>query len=49
MIETLLINANYKEGQELKLMEVWAGAGEMRKGWVSVSEEGKERKENLTS
>jgi hypothetical protein len=39
MIETLLINANYKEGQPLKLMELWSEKGYTRKGWVTVSEE----------
>jgi hypothetical protein len=49
MIETLLINANYKEGQPLKLMEVWAEPGEQRKGWVMVSEEARDKKEQPTS
>jgi hypothetical protein len=39
MIETLLINANYKEHQSLKLMELWSEKGYTRKGWVTVSEE----------
>ena len=37
MIETLLINANYKQGQPLKLMEVWADKGTSRKGWIMVN------------
>ena len=43
MIETLLVNANYKSGQSLKLMELWADKGQSRKGWVMVheSEQGK--------
>jgi hypothetical protein len=39
MIETLLINANYKENQSLKLMELWSEKGYTRKGWVTVSEQ----------
>lgn len=45
MIETLLINANYKEGQNLRLMELWAGPEQSRKGWVMVSEEKGSKKE----
>ncbi len=38
MIETLLISANYKEGESLKLMELWAGPEDCRKGWITVRE-----------
>ena len=37
MIETLLISANYKEGQPLRLMELWGTPDHMRKGWITVS------------
>lgn len=45
MIETLLINANYKEKEHLKLMELWADKGHLRKGWITVSEEEMEKEE----
>ena len=38
MIETLLISANYKKGEGLKLMELWGEQGRPRKGWVNVVE-----------
>lgn len=38
MIETLLIKANYVEGEPLKMMELWAKPGAQREGWISVSE-----------
>lgn len=37
MIETLLINANYEKGKELKMMELWAEPGSRREGWISIS------------
>ncbi len=42
MIETLLIKANYKKNQPLRMLELWGRKGLQRKGWVSVIEEGKE-------
>lgn len=39
MIETLLIDANYKDKQPLKLVELWGDDTKPRKGWVTVSEE----------
>jgi hypothetical protein len=39
MIETLLISANYKEKQPLKLMELWSEKDYKRKGWITVSEQ----------
>ena len=50
MIETLLINANYKEKEHLKLMELWADKDHLRKGWITVSEEemGKEEEKVMT-
>jgi hypothetical protein len=37
-----LINANYKEKQLLKLVELWGDESKPRKGWVTVVEEGEE-------
>lgn len=39
MIETLLISANYKDNQPLRLMELWSEKDYKRKGWVTVSEQ----------
>lgn len=39
MIETLLISANYKEKQPLKLMELWSEKDYRRKGWITVAED----------
>ena len=39
MIETLLIDANYKDKQPLKLVELWGDNTKPRKGWVTVCEE----------
>lgn len=39
MIETLLIDANYKDKQTLKLVELWGDDTKPRKGWVTVFEE----------
>lgn len=36
MIETLLIDANYKDKRPLKLVELWGDNTKPRKGWVSV-------------
>ena len=49
MIETLLISANYKQGEHLKLMEIWADKDTKRKGWIMVSESSAEKKEICTS
>jgi hypothetical protein len=45
MIETLLINANYKEKEHLKLLELWSQKDYQRKGWITVSEAADELKE----
>ena len=42
MIETLLISANYKEKQPLKLVEIWGDETKPRKGWVTVADEAQE-------
>ena len=39
MIETLLPNANYKDKQPLKLVQLWGDEANPRKGWVTVVEE----------
>lgn len=49
MIETLLINANYKQGEHLKLMELWAGPEDGRKGWITVREEPTLKKDAASS
>ena len=49
MIETLLIKANYKEGEPLKLMEIWADKDTQRKGWIMVSEGDGPKKEQSSS
>lgn len=42
MIETLLIDANYKEKQPIKLVELWGDEEKPRKGWVTVAEVNKQ-------
>jgi hypothetical protein len=48
MIETLLISANYKDNQPLRLMELWSEKGYTRKGWVTVSEERQVKEEEMS-
>lgn len=47
MIETLLISANYKEKQPLKLMELWSDRDYKRKGWITVSEQREEKMKGM--
>ena len=49
MIETLLPTANYKQGEPLKLLQLWSEADESRKGWIMVNEQNESKKESLTS
>ena len=37
MIETLLIKANFKKNQPLRMLELWGRKEMPRKGWVTVA------------